>query len=108
MLWGGSNIQKKRIVCQGNSSKEYEDKICFWVGPFQEGFGVFSGERWRGALSIVEGGSTGVFEAQSAAPVSSAHDSPSFLTTEGMHAKIVQVMIKVIVIHGVLGFNDFD
>jgi hypothetical protein len=49
--------------------------------------GDFGGRGGEGAVSTIERGSSGVFEAHPGTPVPSAPYSPSFLTTEGKHPR---------------------
>ena len=58
------------------------------MGPFQRGFGGFSGRGGEGVFSVIGRGSSGVFEAHPGTPVPSTPYSPFFfITTEGKHPR---------------------
>ena len=44
LLWGSLNIKKRQLCVNGILAQD----LVFGLGPFQRGFGGFSGLRWRG------------------------------------------------------------
>jgi len=67
-------------------------------------WGDFGNRGGEGRVPMIWGGSSSVFEAHPGIPVPSAPDSPSFLRTEGKHARGSPAFrgIKGIVVHGEL------